>query len=182
MPRYRLTLEYDGGPFAGWQRQEGQSSVQGEIEEAIFKLSGERVTVTGAGRTDAGLLRSGTRRTPVRNPICTEDSAMTFLFPRRLAAALSLSLALLVPAAQAASNSGVGAASGNPKPLHTTGTNTAPDSIQTSAPPSAGVTLRRQLLISHHLHQREPRAIPPGRGHRLTYRVGSPAEIGRAHV
>jgi len=55
MPRYRLTIEYDGGPFAGWQRQENGPSVQRAIEDAIFKLSGKRVTVTGAGRTDAGV-------------------------------------------------------------------------------------------------------------------------------
>ena len=55
MPRYRLTLEYDGSPFAGWQRQENGPSVQAAIEEAIFRLSAERVTVTGAGRTDAGV-------------------------------------------------------------------------------------------------------------------------------
>ena len=55
MPRYRVTLEYDGTPFTGWQRQENGPSVQAALEEAIFKLSAERVTVFGAGRTDAGV-------------------------------------------------------------------------------------------------------------------------------
>jgi tRNA pseudouridine38-40 synthase len=55
MPRYRLTVEYDGGPFVGWQRQDNGASIQASLEDAIFKMSGETVTVTGAGRTDAGV-------------------------------------------------------------------------------------------------------------------------------
>lgn len=53
--RFRLTLEYDGGPFVGWQRQDNGPSVQGALEDAIEQFSGARVTVTGAGRTDAGV-------------------------------------------------------------------------------------------------------------------------------
>jgi tRNA pseudouridine38-40 synthase len=55
MTRYRLTVEYDGAPFVGWQRQNEGASVQGALEDAIEKLSAQRVTVTGAGRTDAGV-------------------------------------------------------------------------------------------------------------------------------
>jgi tRNA pseudouridine38-40 synthase len=55
MPRYRVTLEYDGAGFVGWQRQDNGASVQGTLEDSIEKFSGERVTVTGAGRTDAGV-------------------------------------------------------------------------------------------------------------------------------
>lgn len=55
MARYRITVEYDGRPFVGWQRQEAALSVQGVLEAAIQRLSGETVVVTGAGRTDAGV-------------------------------------------------------------------------------------------------------------------------------
>lgn len=55
MPRLKLTIEYDGGPFVGWQRQTNGRSVQQAIEEALAKLTGETVTLRGAGRTDAGV-------------------------------------------------------------------------------------------------------------------------------
>jgi tRNA pseudouridine38-40 synthase len=55
MPRYRLTLEYDGRPFVGWQRQENGRSVQQALEEAVEKFAGERVGIRAAGRTDAGV-------------------------------------------------------------------------------------------------------------------------------
>jgi tRNA pseudouridine38-40 synthase len=55
VPRYRLTIEYDGGPFVGWQRQQNGPSVQQALEDALFRFCGETVTVHGAGRTDAGV-------------------------------------------------------------------------------------------------------------------------------
>jgi len=55
MPRYKLTVEYDGSGLVGWQRQANGLSVQEAIETAIAKLSGEATTVHGAGRTDAGV-------------------------------------------------------------------------------------------------------------------------------
>ena len=55
MPRYKLTLEYDGAPFVGWQRQTNGRSAQQAIEEALVRLTGETPTIRGAGRTDAGV-------------------------------------------------------------------------------------------------------------------------------
>lgn len=55
MPRYKLTIEYDGTPFSGWQRQSDRLSVQQVLEEAIAGFSGEAVTTQAAGRTDAGV-------------------------------------------------------------------------------------------------------------------------------
>ena len=55
MPRYKCTIEYDGTPFVGWQIQKGERSVQGQLEQALFALSGERFTPRGAGRTDSGV-------------------------------------------------------------------------------------------------------------------------------
>ncbi|MEM7661337.1 MAG: tRNA pseudouridine(38-40) synthase TruA [Pseudomonadota bacterium] len=57
--RYLLRIEYDGGPFVGWQRQDDQESVQGCLEDAAEKLNGSPVDVFGAGRTDAGVHATG---------------------------------------------------------------------------------------------------------------------------
>ncbi|MAK60317.1 MAG: tRNA pseudouridine(38-40) synthase TruA [Ponticaulis sp.] len=59
MPRYKLTIEYDGRPFAGWQRQADQPSVQAVLEHAAEKLNGAPVQVHGAGRTDSGVHATG---------------------------------------------------------------------------------------------------------------------------
>jgi len=55
VPRYRLDIEYDGGPYAGWQRQDGPRTVQEAIELAVKAFSGETVSIRAAGRTDAGV-------------------------------------------------------------------------------------------------------------------------------
>lgn len=55
MRNIKLTIEYDGKNFAGWQKQPGLESIQAEIENAIQKVTGETVEIYGSGRTDAGV-------------------------------------------------------------------------------------------------------------------------------
>ena len=55
MPRYKLTIEYDGTPYVGWQAQDNGVSVQGVLTAAIAAFAGEQAAVGAAGRTDAGV-------------------------------------------------------------------------------------------------------------------------------
>ena len=59
MPRYKLTIEYDGNPFVGWQRQADGVSVQGTLETALAQLDDTAPAVQGAGRTDSGVHATG---------------------------------------------------------------------------------------------------------------------------
>jgi tRNA pseudouridine38-40 synthase len=59
MARYRLTVEYDGGPYRGFQAQADLPTIQGEIERAVAAFSGETVRVHAAGRTDTGVHATG---------------------------------------------------------------------------------------------------------------------------
>ncbi len=59
MPRYRLTIEYDGGPYRGFQAQGDLPSVQGSIEKAILGFTGETLRIHAAGRTDTGVHATG---------------------------------------------------------------------------------------------------------------------------
>ena len=55
MRTLKLTLAYDGTAYAGWQVQRGKTTIQGAVEAALHRITGERVRVTGSGRTDAGV-------------------------------------------------------------------------------------------------------------------------------
>ena len=55
MERYKIIIEYDGTPFVGWQFQKNGQSIQEVLQNAIFNFSGEKVVLTGAGRTDSGV-------------------------------------------------------------------------------------------------------------------------------
>ncbi|WP_117195381.1 tRNA pseudouridine(38-40) synthase TruA [Rhizobium terrae] len=55
MPRFRMTVEYDGTPYVGWQMQENGHSVQAALQAGILSLTGETVSIRGAGRTDSGV-------------------------------------------------------------------------------------------------------------------------------
>jgi tRNA pseudouridine38-40 synthase len=73
MPRYKLTIEYDGAPFCGWQLQDNMLSVQGALERAVEAMCGEPVRVHGAGRTDAGVHALGqVAHCDVRKPFAAD--------------------------------------------------------------------------------------------------------------
>jgi tRNA pseudouridine38-40 synthase len=89
MPRYRLTVEYDGGPYKGFQAQADLPTVQGDIERSVLAFSGEAVRVHAAGRTDTGVHASGqvihfdlAREWPSRTVM---NAINAHLFPRPIA-------------------------------------------------------------------------------------------------
>jgi tRNA pseudouridine38-40 synthase len=55
MTNFKITIEYDGSAYHGWQRQSSEQTIQGEIENALKTMTGNSVAVTGSGRTDAGV-------------------------------------------------------------------------------------------------------------------------------
>ncbi len=85
MPRFKLILEYDGAAYHGWQVQPGLPTIQGLLQEAVGRLAGGPVLVTGAGRTDAGVHALG-QVASFEAPIALEprvlQRALNALLPR----------------------------------------------------------------------------------------------------
>ncbi|HZJ83226.1 MAG TPA: tRNA pseudouridine(38-40) synthase TruA [Clostridia bacterium] len=76
----KITIEYDGTNYGGWQRQTNSPSIQEEIEEGLLRLTGERIIIEGAGRTDSGVHARG----QVANFITTRSSIRSTRFARAL--------------------------------------------------------------------------------------------------
>ena len=91
MTRYKLTLEYDGSGFVGWQRQLNGLSLQEVLETAVFRFCGERVTSHVAGRTDAGVHALGQvahidlARAPAPAPEVVRDAVNFHMKPHAVA-------------------------------------------------------------------------------------------------
>ncbi len=87
--RFKLTIEYDGGPFSGWQRLGDGPSVQGALEEAVARLTGKHADVIGAGRTDAGVhARGQVAHVDIEKPFTPQrltDALNAHLRPRPIA-------------------------------------------------------------------------------------------------
>lgn len=86
MPRYKLTIEFDGATYHGWQKQEGVRTVQGAIEEAFAKFVQAPVEVVSAGRTDAGVHARGlvahVDLPMAREPVNIRKGVNTYLVPQ----------------------------------------------------------------------------------------------------
>lgn len=95
MRTIKLTLAYDGAAYRGWQRQPGNRTLQDEIEQAIFRITGEKLTVSGSGRTDSGVHALG--QTASFN---TERSLTPAAFRKALNAELPIDI-VVVDAAEA---------------------------------------------------------------------------------
>ena len=93
MTRWKLVIEYDGGPFVGWQRQSNGESVQAALEDAVYRFTQEECLVQGAGRTDSGVhafgqvahvdIENRRMRTPFETQLISISSRRLSLFNRR---------------------------------------------------------------------------------------------------
>ena len=83
MRRFKLTVEYDGTAYSGWQRQINGPSVQQTLEEALCRLTGERIAVTGSSRTDAGVHALG---------LCAHFDSASRIPPEKVSFALNTML------------------------------------------------------------------------------------------